>query len=274
MTLANPATDLTANVGLAAWRRPVAEPWLMRPDTTGKSVAIGTAARLLSGPIGGWRVWRTEAAPGAGPGFVSAVLPRAKVRSDPARISVSGHGRFAIRPALALSIGRSLLESATPFSAGEVAAAIGSTHPAALVLAPRRDDGSSAGASLAAADGRGVERLGGGTSACTDLILGQEATPGIPEPGMTELRIATWRSWKRSRVVQTVPIADLTAPLTWLANQGLANQGASGCGGLLVGQLVVFDLAPEEIWIDSGIWTKLVIGAFGMVEFCLEPRES
>lgn len=271
MTQANPETDPIANFGLAAWRRPVAEPplpWLARRDPAGKSPAMRTATRVWSGPIGGWRVWRTKAGPGVEAGFASAALPRAKVRSDPARISVTGRGRFAIRPALALSVRRSLLESATPFAAEEVAAAIRSTCPAALVFAQRGDDGSSFGAPSAIAERHEVQGAGSKTSACADLILGQEASPGIPEPGMAELRIATRRSWKRSRILQTVPIADFTAPLGWLANQG-----AAGGGGLLVGQLVVFDLAPAAIWIDSGIWTKLVIGAFGMVEFCLEPLE-
>lgn len=273
MTLATPATDPAANFGLAAWHRPVAEspspPWLARREPAGKSSAMRAATRAWSDAIGGWRVCCTEAGPGAKPSFASAVLPRAKVRSDPARISVTGHGRFAIRPALALSVRRSLLESGTPFAADEVAAAIGSTCPAALVFARRRDDGSSAGAHSAITESHEVQGAGTETSACADLILGDEATPGIPEPGMAELRVTTWRSWKRSRILQTVPIADFTAPLGWLANQG-----AAGGGGLLVGQFVVFDLAPDEIWIDPGIWTKLVIGAFGMVEFCLEPLES
>lgn len=255
MTPAGPTREFAAKFHPAANFRAVLEqapvPWLVR-------------SRPLMVPIGGWRVWRTAGDSGddAGgePEFLSAPLPRAMLRAEPARIPGPPHGRpngrLEIRPTLALRASRNLLDWAAPFTEAEVAAAIGSVHPAVLIRDPER------GPASAIPEGPGY----------TDLVYG-EATPGIPAPGMAEISVSAWRGWKRNRVAECVPIPDLIAPLAWLANDGLARHGAANGGGLLAGQMVVFDLAAEEIRIDAGIWTRVSIGGLGMIEFCLGPEE-
>ncbi|MGH7102086.1 MAG: hypothetical protein ACREFJ_06775 [Acetobacteraceae bacterium] len=262
MTPADPTTEFAAKFHPAArLRAALAQaplPWIVRSRplmeaSRAEPIEIGAPARHKSVPIGGWRVWRTGEITGGE--FASAPLPRAMLRAEPARIPGPPHGRLGIRPALCLCARRNLLDWATPFTEAEVAAAIGSVHPAALIFDPRPGPASAI-----------PERPG-----CTDLIYG-EATPGMPAPGMAEIRISAWRGWKRNRVAESVPIPDFTAPLTWFANDGLARHGTANGGGLLVGQMVVFDLAADQIWIDAGIWTRLTIGGLGMVEFCLEAE--
>lgn len=230
-------------------------PWLVRSRplmeaSRAEPAEIRAAVRHRSAPIGGWRVWPTVAVSGAVSGYASAPLPRAMLRAEPARIPGPPRGRLGIRPALCLCARRNLLDWAAPFSEAEVAAAIGSVLPAALIGDPEQGDGPG----------------------CAGLVYG-EPTPGMPAPGMAEISISAWRGWQRNRVAERVPIPDFIAPLTWLANEGLARHGTANGGGLLAGQMVVFDLSADEIRIDAGIWTRLAISGFGAVEFCLEPRE-
>ncbi|MGH7100902.1 MAG: hypothetical protein ACREFJ_00770 [Acetobacteraceae bacterium] len=230
-------------------------PWIVRSRplveaSRAEPAEVRAAVRHKSALIGGWHVWRTGAVAAGDCGYASAPLPRAMLRAEPARIPGHRHGRLGIRPALCLCASRNLLDWAAPFTAGEVAPAIGSVLPAAFILDPERGVGPG----------------------CTDLVYG-EATPGMPAPGTAEISISAWRGWKRSRLAESVSIPDLIAPLTWLANDGLARHGTANGGGLLAGQMVVFDLAADQTWIDAGIWTRLAIGGFAVVEFCLEPAD-
>ncbi|MGH7051938.1 MAG: hypothetical protein ACREFS_09855 [Acetobacteraceae bacterium] len=263
MTPASPIVEFAAKFPAAAKPRAALQaaldqaplPWIVRSRplmeaSRAEPAEIRAAVRHQSAPIGGWRVWPTGAVSGADSGYASAPLPRAMLRAGPARIPGPPHGRLGIRPALCLCARRNLLDWAAPFTEAEVAAAIGSVLPAALIRDPGQGDGPS----------------------CTGLVYG-EPTPGMPAPGIAEISISAWRGWKRNRLAECVPIPDFVAPLTWLANDGLARHGSANGGGLLAGQMVVFDLSADEIRIDAGIWTRLAIGGFGIVEFCLEPGE-
>lgn len=249
--------DQAADVILSRWQRggePGSLPEALRPKNLPQAYGIQQAVSRELGAIGGWRICAAEPEVG----LASAPLPLAALHPEPTRLPIAGKGPLKLRPALAFRVGLSLPEYEAPFTAEHVAAAIESTHPAILVFHSRPDENRSTDALTAIAESCGT----------AGVVYGQ-ATPGLPDAGMVELRQVDWQDWKRSRVLRTAPIGNFVARLTWLANFG-----ANWSGGLMVGQMIAFALPSDEIELRPGAWTKLVVGAFGKVELRAERAES
>ncbi len=200
-------------------RRPIdALPAHARPQSAAGAYALQDAQLRVLGPIGGWKVGARspDSEPNCSP------LPASLVFRSPQRFA----GRFPlhlVEAELAFTLSRDLPRRAQPYTADDVATAIGSVHAAIEVVASRfvsfRDQDPLS--QLGDLQNNGALVVGAGRT--TDTRVDQRcAMVRVDVDGVREIEATGGNT-----------AGDVFRLLAWLANHAGAR-----CGGLRAGQVV------------------------------------
>jgi 2-keto-4-pentenoate hydratase len=174
------------------------------------------AAKL--GPIGGWKV----GAPGPAAPPNCAPLPQSTIWEAPKALDASRFTQREVEAEIGFVFSRDLPPRATPYTASEIVAAIGTCQPGIEVLQSRLVDPDSAGALALLADATqtGAYIWGAPIAGWRDVDFAAMTVIQTITDGPTVARIGN-------------PAGDMIRLLVWLANTG-----ASWAGGIKAGQLV------------------------------------
>ena len=220
--------------------RPLDLPVALRPGEADQAYAVQDAVVRERGEIAGWKVGAAslQALP------ARAALTRDSVFVAPAgqalNLPAAGFAVMGVEAELVYELGADLPERATPYSAGEVLAAMASVRAAIEVCDTRFAAWAQQGEWSRLADQacHGALIVGSGT---TDLSGVQPLLQpvNLSVNGSVAVQHAAWGN----------PAGDPLRLLTWLANEG-----ARSLGGLRAGQ-----------WVTTGSCTGTVLVAPGTV---------
>ena len=220
--------------------RPLDLPVALRPCAADQAYAVQDAVVRERGEIAGWKVGAAslQALP------ARAALTRDSVFVAPAgqalNLPAAGFAVMGVEAELVYELGADLPERATPYSAGEVLAAMASVRAAIEVCDTRFAAWAQQGEWSRLADQacHGALIVGSGT---TDLSGVQPLLQpvNLSVNGSVAVQHAAWGN----------PAGDPLRLLTWLANEG-----ARSLGGLRAGQ-----------WVTTGSCTGTVLVAPGTV---------
>ncbi len=196
------------------------------PQSLEEAYHVQDAIAPAFGPIGGWKIG--AAGPSETPFF--APMPKAWIGQDGETLQDSRHRLRGVECEISFLIGKGLPPRDVPYTRDEVAAAIGSAHPAIEVL------------EAGIVDPRAVPRF---------TMMGDMQMHGGFVPGPA---IANWSSIDWAQESVTLRINDEVEMERTASNPAgtdllrllvyLANEGSSRTGGLHAGD-----------WITTGSWT-------------------
>ena len=220
--------------------RPLDLPVALRPCDAAQAYAVQDAVVRERGEIAGWKVG--AASPQALP--ARAALTRDSVFVAPAgqalNLPAAGFAVMGVEAELVYELGADLPERATPYSAGEVLAAMASVRAAIEVCDTRFAAWAQQGEWSRLADQacHGALIVGSGT---TDLSGVQPLLQpvNLSVNGSVAVQQAAWGN----------PAGDPLRLLTWLANEGARRRGGLGAGE----------------WVTTGSCTGTVLVAPGTV---------
>lgn len=255
--MSSTATETAAQWLVAARRegRPRARlPEACRPVDCAAAHAIQSrVTELLDAPVGGWKcsVGSAEREP-------AAPIHAARIaRESPCAIPVrDGHAR--IEPEIAFVLGRDLPPRATPWSAEEIAAAIGEIRLVLELLGSRIDDPGPLPF---------VESLADGLS-----NYGLYVGPRLPDQHSHDLRsFALSITTPEATLLQRTgvhPDGHPLRPLLWLANW-LGRDQCCWTAGLAQGQIVTTGSYAGAIEVPVDVPLAITFGDLGRIDIVL-----
>jgi len=240
-------------------------PAALRPHDTPAGHAIQAALpAAASQPVVGWKIAATSAAGQAHIG-VDGPLPGrildSFVQPTGATLSLAGNRMRVVEPEFAFRMGAALPPRATPYSAGEVLAAVASLHPAFEVPDSRYVDFARAGKAQLLAD----------DACCGRFAFGPAAPASWREADLAahRVRATVFGADGRVRFAREgegrALLGNPLAALTWLANE-LSSLGI----GLQVGDWASCGTCMVPLEIAPGDRVVADYGAFGRIEIGLD----
>ena len=206
------------------------------------------------GPVGGWKV----GAKGLDGTPTCAPLPAAGILRTPGNLADGAWRARGIETEIAVRIDADLPERASPYTQGEVEAAIGAIMPAIEVVETRLMAFPSAPPLAMLAD----------MGAHGALVIGEAI---VFRPGMLDIKKAVAQQWFDGReVASTVganPAVDIARLLVWLANH-CAGRGLS----LTRGQVVTTGSLTGMLFAPAGARVRGLVFGVGECEVAFDAK--
>ncbi len=225
-------------------QRPRALP--VPPADRDAAYAVQRAVMATLGPIGGWKVGFS---PATGQ-FTCAPLPAAAVMASPAVVHQAECPDRGVEAEIALRLSADLPPRPAPYTAAEVAAAVGSAHPAIELLQSRYRDVDAVDPLSALADS--LSHYG--------LVWGA-AIPGWQEIDLVAEAVAVEVDGQVVKSAVGNPAGAMLPMLAWLADTG-----AVWAGGLKAGQFVTTGSWTGKDFVAEGAAVCMRFAHCGIVE--------
>jgi len=216
----------------------------MHPSTLDEAYIIQDASVRAQGAVGGWKLSMSEKKEGR---FVSAI-PAPLVIASPATLPAPKGVVVEIEGEIALRVARDLLPRDKPYTAEEVADAIGSLHAAIEVLGSRFANRKAVPPLVAVAD----------LQSNAGIVYG---------PGLTDWRKVEFADVKMTLTFDGAPAAKADGgPATATAMTALAflaDQAVGRHGGLKQGQIIITGARVKPIVLNPGVTAELDVVGIG-----------